>query len=275
MRHICEQLKVNDTMTKDNVINFSERSKEAQENFSQTPIPTASDLAYYTNNLIRADYTPIAVQAYKDRQRTNESSWLDYLTVMLGVPSYVDYEVQLDELEIPTLEIPFGMVMDLAFVTNVDFNVVVPFEDTEGLIQYLHISLENFEYMARVKRNALNQMYSPTDVHNRKQFIVSLFIEQREQDEKETLLNVILAEGATRLNELDLIELYSWARITFNAENYFYNFSDFYNSVIHIVDLHPVDLLHDKRIIYANDVVARTSNDDLVTAIESEVEEFI
>ena len=271
MRHICEQLKVNDTMTKDNVINFSERSKEAQENFSQTPIPTASDLAYYTNNLIRADYTPIAVQAYKDRQRTNESSWLDYLTVMLGVPSYVDYEVQLDELEIPTLEIPFGMVMDLAFVTNVDFNVVVPFEDTEGLIQYLHISLENFEYMARVKRNALNQMYSPTDVHNRKQFIVSLFIEQREQDEKETLLNVILAEGATRLNELDLIELYSWARITFNAENYFYNFSDFYNSVIHIVDLHPVDLLHDKRIIYANDVVARTSNDDLVTAIESEV----
>ena len=274
MRHICEQLKVNDTMTKDNVINFSERSKEAQENFSQTPIPTASDLAYYTNNLIRADYTPIAVQAYKDRQRTNESSWLDYLTVMLGVPSYVDYEVQLDELEISTLEIPFGMVMDLAFVTNVDFNVVVPFEDTEGLIQYLHISLENFEYMARVKRNALNQMYSPTDVHNRKHFIVSLFIEQREQDEKETLLNVILAEGATRLNELDLIELYSWARITFNAENYFYNFSDFYNSVIHIVDLHPVDLLHDKRIIYANDVVARTSNDDLVTAIESEVEEI-
>ena len=274
MRHICEQLKVNDTMNKDNVINFSERSKEAQENFPQTPIPTASDIAYYTNNLIRTDYTPIAVQAYKDRQRTNESSWLDDLTVMLGVPSYVDYEVQLDELEIPTLEIPFGMVMDLAFVTNVDFNVVVPFEDTEGLIQYLHISLENFEYMARVKRNALNQMYSPTDVHNRKHFIVSLFIEQREQDEKETLLNVILAEGATRLNELDLIELYSWARVTFDAENYFYNFSDFYNSVIHIVDLHPVDLLHDKRIIYANDVVARTSNDDLVTAIESEVEEI-
>ena len=128
--------------------------------------------------------------------------------------------------------------------------------------------------MARVKRNGLNQMYSPTDVHNRKQFLVSLFLEQREQDAKETLLNVILAEGATRLNELDLIELYSWARITFNAENYFYNFSDFYNSVIHIVDLHPVDLLHDKRIIYANDVVARTSNDDLVTAIESEVEEI-
>jgi hypothetical protein len=261
-------------MNKDNVINFLGRSKEAQENFSQTPIPTASDIAYYTNNLIRTDYTPIAVQAYKDRQRTNESSWLDYLTVMLGVPSYVDYEAQLDELEIPTLEIPFGMVMDLAFVTNVDFNVVVPFEDTEGLIQYLHISLENFEYMARVRRNALNQMYSPTDVHNRKQFLVSLFIDQREQDEKETLLNVILAEGATRLNELDLIELYSWARVTFDAENYFYNFSDFYNSVIHIVDLHPVDLLHDKRIIYANDVVARTSNDDLVTAIESEVEEF-
>jgi hypothetical protein len=271
MRHICEQLKVNDTMNKDNVINFSGRSKEAQENFPQTPIPTASDVAYYTNSLIRKDYTPIAVQAYKERLRTNESSWLDYLTVMLGVPSYVDCEAQLDELEIPTLEIPFGMVMDLAFVTNIDFNVVVPFEDTEGLIQYLHISLENFEYMARVKRNALNQMYSPTDVHNRKQFIVSLFLEQREQDEKETLLNVILAEGATRLNELDLIELYTWARITFDAENYFYNFSDFYNSVIHIVDLHPVDLLHDKRIIYANDVVARTSNDNLVTAIESEV----
>jgi len=271
MRHICEQLKVNDTMNKDNVINFSERSKEAQENFPQTPIPSASAVAYYTNSLIRKDYTPIAVQAYKDRLRTNESSWLDDLTVMLGVPSYVDYEVQLDELEIPTLEIPFGMVMDLAFVTNVDFNVVVPFEDTEGLIQYLHISLENFEYMARVKKNALNQMYSPTDVHNRKQFIVSLFLEQREQDAKETLLNVILAEGATRLNELDLIELYTWARITFDAENYFYNFSDFYNSVIHIVDLHPVDLLHDKRIIYANDVVARTSNDNLVTAIESEV----
>ena len=73
MRHICEQLKVNDTMDKDNVINFSERSKEAQENFLQTPIPTASDIAYYTSSLIRKDYTPIVVKSYDDLVTTIES----------------------------------------------------------------------------------------------------------------------------------------------------------------------------------------------------------
>ena len=48
MRHICEQLKVNDTVVKNNIINFSERPKEAQETFPQTAIPTASEVAYYT-----------------------------------------------------------------------------------------------------------------------------------------------------------------------------------------------------------------------------------
>jgi len=48
MRHICEQIKVNDTMVKNNIINFSERSKEAQEKLLQTATPTASEVAYYT-----------------------------------------------------------------------------------------------------------------------------------------------------------------------------------------------------------------------------------
>ena len=60
-------------MVKNNIISFSERSKGAQENFPQIPTPTASDIAYYTNNLIRTDYTPTLVQSYDDLVTTIES----------------------------------------------------------------------------------------------------------------------------------------------------------------------------------------------------------
>ena len=73
MRHICEQRKVNCTVVKNNVINFSERSKEAQEKPPQITTPSASAVAYYTNSLIRKDYTPIVVQSYDDLVTTIES----------------------------------------------------------------------------------------------------------------------------------------------------------------------------------------------------------
>lgn len=73
MRHICEQLKVNDTMDKNNIINFSGRSKEAQEKPPQIATPSASAVAYYTNSLIRKDYTPAVVQSYDDLVTAIES----------------------------------------------------------------------------------------------------------------------------------------------------------------------------------------------------------
>ena len=39
---------MNDTMVKNNIINFSERPKEAQEKLLQTATPTASEVVYYT-----------------------------------------------------------------------------------------------------------------------------------------------------------------------------------------------------------------------------------
>ena len=261
-------------MTKDNIINFPVSSKEAEESYFHNTLPTSPDLAYFTNDLINDTYSPLALRTYQDRQESNDSTWLDYVPVLLGVPAYVDTVMQLDAAELPTLEVPLGLLTDLAFITNVSFHVAIEWQDEEDLLHLMHINFEEFQKMARVKDNALNERFSNSEIHDRKQFIISIFLDQDREERKETLLNVILAEGCKRLTDLNIIELFSWAAERFDTENSFVNFADFYNSVISIVDLHPVDLLHDKRIIYANDIVARTSNQDLLIAIEGEANEL-
>jgi hypothetical protein len=265
---------------KNNVIQFPNKSEAKQDTFPEMHIPLPSEVAYYTNNLISYEHTPAAIRAYTQRQDANEATWLDYVTVLLGVPSYVETVSQLEELDIPALECPLGLLTDLAFVTNVSFNVAVQWEDEDDVMHLLHVSFEEFEFMARVKANALNGLFDQSEIHDRKQFIVTLFLEREKQDHKDTMLNAILAiastEGSTYPNmyALDLIQLYEWATETFDVESYFNSFADFYNSVISLVDTHPVDLKHDQRIIYANETVGRTSNDDLVAMVEGELEEL-
>ena len=269
-------------MTNDNVIEFPVRYRTPEESYPNNPIPTPEAFAYFTNDYINDSHTTYAGKAYLDRQANDESSsWLDNVSVLLGVPSYINTQEQLEELSLPALSVPFGMLTDLSFVSNVNFNVVVPWESEEDEINFLHISFEDFEMMARAKANTLNDLYNLSEINDRKQFIVSLFLEEQEQDKKEITLNTILAVATTMpfeyegvpLKDLDLIGLYHYAKETVDMQH-FSCFADWYNTIISLVEQHPVDLLHDKRVIHANDVVGRTANTDLAAAIDVETKEL-
>ena len=267
-------------MTNDNVIEFPKRYRSPEEGYPQNHIPTPEAFAYFTNEFIDERHTTYAGKAYIDRLDAEDTSWLDYVTVVLGVPSYIQTQEDLEAINIPVLEVPLGMLLDLAFVSNVSFNVAVQWEDEDDVMHLLHVSFQEFEFMARVKANALNELFDESEIHDRKQFIITLFLEREKQDHKDTMLNAILAiastEGSTYPNiyALDLIQLHEWATETFDVESYLYSFADFYNSVISLVDTNPVDLKHDQRIIYANETVGRTSNAVLVAMVEGELKEL-
>ena len=266
-------------MTNDNVIEFPKRYRSPEEGYPKNHIPTPEAFAYFTNEFIDERHTTYAGKAYLDRLEAEDTSWLDYVTVLLGVPSYIQTQVDLEAINIPVLEVPLGMLVDLAFVSNVSFNVAVQWEDEDDVMHLLHVSFQEFEFMARVKANALNELFDEAEIHDRKQFIITLFLERAKQDHKDISLNTLMAVSSTmpleyegtELKDLDLIQLYHYGKETIDMDD-FTCFADFYNSVISLIDSHPVDLRHDKRIIFANDVVGRTATKDLVNYIEAEEE---
>jgi hypothetical protein len=283
-------------MNDGNIIKFKPKREPLKISFSEIDIANVDLLNTLTPEIVQKHYLLFAKHCYEARYLAKQQTWLDRLVVFVGIPAWILSEAQLDQEQPSYTRVPLGLLIDLFNATDISLPIAVTYKSDENNNLLIHTEVERFVNASKQKAKMLELLYTQFAVSTRSKFIVEILQEKNELDDKlvVALASLAFCEAVASGNnnvfewlwgsaEYDLAtianfyksceinQVYQLADEFLQADSNFNGPQDFMATVELLVEADPNAVCYDKRMQYANGLLARSLDSVMVRVEEDEV----